>query len=229
MNWIQVQTFADGPHTYVGIEVFLPQRPLPGKKYPLVMLLHSREADRTQWLKSVALERYAENAGKAIVLVQGNQSFYVNSVAGYNWGDYITQELPEKLAGWFPISADPAERIIMGVDMGGYGAIMAAQNAPEAFAQAIAVDPILDVSPLYDTHLQPKPEYIFGERAELAKNGYVLSNQCKIPVVLACSKVEKCPWAEGSTNVTVVSLEGQTVKDRMEETFRMLLEGRLAQ
>lgn len=228
MNWIQVQTFADGPHTYVGVEVFLPQQPEPGKKYPLLMLLHGRGADRTQWLKSVRLERYAEKAGIALALVQGNQSFYVDSAAQYLWGQYITKELPEKLSGWFPISDRKEDRIIMGVDMGGYGAVMAVQNAPHAFAQAVAVAPVLDVEPLYGTHYQPSPEFIFGDREKLSENGYALSNHCKVPVRIYCGMQDEKrvrSWAEGGENITVCVLEGRTLEDLMEEAFQNVVEG----
>lgn len=228
MNWIQVQTFVDGPHTYVGVEVFLPQRPAAGKKYPLLMLLHGRGTDRTQWLKSVRLERYAEEAGIALALIQGNQSFYVDSAAGYLWGQYVTQELPEKLALWFPISDRSQDRLIMGVDMGGYGAMMAVQNAPEAFAGAVAVAPVLDVEPLYDTDYEPRPEFIFGERKKLSENGYALSNQCQKPVRIYCGVQEERQvrdWALGGANLTVCALEGRTMEDQMEEAFRNVMEG----
>lgn len=222
MNWIQVQTFVEGPHTFVGIEVFLPQKPVDGKKYPLVLLLHGRGADRTQWLRSVRLERYAEKAGVAIALVQGNQSFYVNSVVGYNWGDYL-KEVAGKLSGWFPVQEKP---VLMGVDMGGYGALMAAQRDPEAFLAAAAVDPVLDVRSLYGTDYQPKPEYIFGEAERLEENGYVLGKRFEIPVAVFGGEDAK-KWA--GEELIVQELAGETEEDRMEEAFRRLMEGGLVQ
>ena len=184
MNWIQVQTFAEGPHTYVGIEVFLPQTVEAGKRYPLLMLLHDHGEDRTQWMRQARLERYAEKAGVALALIDGNQSCFVNSVTGYAWGDYLVQELPEKLSGWFPISREAKDRWVMGVGTGGYGALMAAQNAPDAFAGAAAVNPVLDVACLYGTDYEPKPEYLFGEKEALAPQGYALSPSFQIPVQL---------------------------------------------
>ena len=219
MNWIQVQSYADGPHTFVGVEVFLPPRPLPGKKYPLVMLLHGRGEDRTQWMRQTRLEKYAENAGVAIALIQGNQSFYVNSMADYRWGDYL-QDVTKQLTGWFPLEEKP---VVMGVDMGGYGALMAAQNHPESYRQAVAVDPLLDVEELYGTGFEPKPECLFGPKEELEKNGYKLHHQYQIPVTIAWNDAEKTSCG----NAEIVQLQGQSQADRMEEAFALLLKGGL--
>lgn len=225
MNWIQVQTFAEGPHTYVGIEVFLPQTVEAGKRYPLLMLLHDHGEDRTQWMRQARLERYAEKAGVALALIDGNQSCFVNSVTGYAWGDYLVQELPEKLSGWFPISREAKDRWVIGVGTGGYGALMAAQNAPDAFAGAAAVNPVLDVACLYGTDYEPKPEYLFGEKEALATQGYELSPSFQIPVRLYCdaNHEEKAKqWAQNGAQITVEAVDAENF---LEEAFQKYVEG----
>lgn len=220
MNWIQVQTFAEGPHTYVGIEVFLPQVAESGKRYPLLMLLHDHGEDRTQWMRQARLERYAEKAGVAIALIDGNQSCFVNSVTGYAWGDYLVQELPEKLAGWFPISCEGKDRWVMGVGTGGYGALMAAQNAPDSFAGAAAVNPVLDVACLYGTDVEPKPEYLFGEKETLDVRGYALSTTFQIPVHLYCDarhEEQARQWARNGAQITVEAVGAENL---LEEAFQ---------
>lgn len=225
MNWIQVQTFAEGPHTYVGIEVFLPQTVEAGKRYPLLMLLHDHGEDRTQWMRQARLERYAEKAGVALALIDGNQSCFVNSVTGYAWGDYLVQELPEKLSGWFPISREAKDRWVIGVGTGGYGALMAAQNAPDAFAGAAAVNPVLDVACLYGTDYEPKPEYLFGEKEALVSQGYALSPSFQIPVRLYCdaNHEEKAKqWAQNGAQIIVEAVDAENF---LEEAFQKYVEG----
>ena len=225
MNWIQVQTMAEGPHTYVGIEVFLPQPVESGKRYPLLMLLHDHGEDRTQWMRQACLERYAEKAGVALALIDGNQSCFVNSATGYAWGDYLVQELPKKLAGWFPISPEGKDRRVMGVGTGGYGALMAAQNAPDSFAGAAAVNPVLDVSCLYGTDYEPKPEYLFGEKEALASQGYALSTKFQIPVWLYCDaghESQARQWAQNGTQITVETVSADNL---LEEAFQKYVEG----
>lgn len=56
----------------------------------------------------------------------------------------------------------------MGVGTGGYGALMAAQNAPDAFVGAAAVNPVLDVACLYGTDYEPQAGVSFGEKEALA-------------------------------------------------------------
>lgn len=225
MNWIQVQTIAEGPHTYVGIEVFLPQPVESGKRYPLLMLLHDHGEDRTQWMRQACLERYAEKAGVALALIDGNQSCFVNSATGYAWGDYLVQELPKKLAGWFPISPEGKDRRVMGVGTGGYGALMAAQNAPDSFAGAAAVNPVFDVSCLYGTDYEPKPEYLFGEKKALASQGYALSTKFQIPVQLYCDadhEEQARQWAQNGTQITVETVSADNL---LEEAFQKYVEG----
>lgn len=225
MNWIQVQTFAQGPHTYVGIEVFLPQKPESGKRYPLLMLLHDHGEDRTQWMRQARLERYASREGVALALIDGNQSCFVNSVTGYAWGDYLTKELPEKLAGWFPISERAEDHWVMGVGTGGYGALMAAQNAPDCFAGAAAVNPVLDVSCLYGTDYEPNPGYIFGEKESLEEKGYALTGRFQVPVRIYCDQehLESArKWAEKGQQVKVEALK---TEDLLEEAFGAYVRG----
>ena len=189
------------------------------------MLLHDHGEDRTQWMRQARLERYAEKAGMALALIDGNQSCFVNSVTGYAWGDYLVQELPEKLSGWFPISREAKDRWVMGVGTGGYGALMAAQNAPDAFAGAAAVNPVLDVACLYGTDYEPKPEYLFGEKEALATQGYALSPSFQIPVQLYCdaNHEEKAKqWAQNGAQITVEAVDAENL---LEEAFQKYVEG----
>lgn len=209
----------------MGIEVFLPQTVEAGKRYPLLMLLHDHGEDRTQWMRQARLERYAEKAGVALALIDGNQSCFVNSVTGYAWGDYLVQELPEKLSGWFPISHEAKDRWVMGVGTGGYGALMAAQNAPDAFVGAAAVNPVLDVACLYGTDYEPKPEYLFGEKEALVSQGYSLSPSFQIPVRLYCDAdhEEKAKqWAKNGAQITVEDVGAENL---LEESFQKYVEG----
>lgn len=176
-------------------------------------------------MRQARLERYAEKAGVALALIDGNQSCFVNSVTGYAWGDYLVQELPEKLSGWFPISREGKDRWVIGVGTGGYGALMAAQNAPDAFAGAAAVNPVLDVACLYGTDYEPKPEYLFGEKEALATQGYALSPSFQIPVQLYCdaNHEEKAKqWAQNGAQITVEAVDAENL---LEEAFQKYVEG----
>ena len=138
---------------------------------------------------------------------------------------YLVQELPEKLSGWFPISREAKDRWVIGVGTGGYGALMAAQNAPDAFAGAAAVNPVLDVACLYGTDYEPKPEYLFGEKEALATQGYELSPSFQIPVQLYCdaNHEEKAKqWAQNGAQITVEAVDAENL---LEEAFQKYVEG----
>lgn len=76
--------------------------------------------------------------------------FYVNATqepfaAHYQMRDYIESELPELIAGHFPV--DMARQAITGHSMGGHGALTIALRNPDRFKSVSAFAPI--VSPLH--------------------------------------------------------------------------------
>ena len=224
MSWVTIQTGAQGPHTLVGCEVYLPDRSCAGTPWPLVLLLHGRKADCSEWKRRVRLERYAEEAGVALALAEGKNSFFVNSIVGYNWGDYLAEELPAKLAAWFPVE----ERyVLVGVDSGAYGALMAAARFPEKMKQVVAVDPLFDIEGLYREGTEPDPYHIFGEKEKLAENGYLPGVTPGVPTVFYVNEEQEDEakrFAAGSPDASVITVSGCR-DDRMEEAFRQTLSG----
>ena len=59
----------------------------------------------------------------------------------YRMGTYVAQELPELVAGAFPV--DPARQSIMGHSMGGHGALTIALREPSRYASVSAFAPIV--------------------------------------------------------------------------------------
>jgi S-formylglutathione hydrolase len=72
--------------------------------------------------------------------------FYVNATtapfaANYRMWSYVTEELPELIAGNFPV--DPKRQSILGHSMGGHGALTAALRHPDRYRAASAFAPIV--------------------------------------------------------------------------------------
>lgn len=113
MNQVNVQSYAKSIHTYVGVEVLLPEELERGRKYPWLLLLHSRGKGRSQWRNSVLLEEAVDKNKLIIVLAQGNQSGFTNLAQGERWEDYVVSELPDQLEDWFPIRTDEAGHLLL--------------------------------------------------------------------------------------------------------------------
>ena len=90
---------------------------------PVVYLLHGLSDNCTGWSRYTAVERYARNYGVAVVMPEVQRSFYCDTRSGMKYFTYISQELPKICRRFFGLSADPQYNYVMGLSMGGFGAL----------------------------------------------------------------------------------------------------------
>ena len=76
--------------------------------------------------------RYVTGMNLAVIMVDGNNRYFVNPPDGHNYGEYVTKELPVYLEELLPISKKRKDRMIAGGGMGGYGALRAFLAEPES-------------------------------------------------------------------------------------------------
>jgi len=126
--------------------VILPVAIAPGRKLPVVYLLHGADGDSRDWSNYSEVAQYAE-AGLILIMPQGDYSYYVNAVKrpGDRYEDYIVQDLISDVEAKFPAARDRAHRAIVGVSMGGFGAIKIELTHPDLFVFAGALSPAIDV------------------------------------------------------------------------------------
>lgn len=130
----------DNAHIFHSLEEVYAQRTIP-----VLYLLHGALDDYSMWLRQTNIERFAEEAGIAVVMPSGQNGFYSNAIYGLQYFDYITKELPAFIEYTFPVSKERKDRFIAGPSMGGYGASKCAMSCPDRY-QAFgdfsgAVDP----------------------------------------------------------------------------------------
>jgi S-formylglutathione hydrolase FrmB len=119
-------------------------------KWPCLWLLHGMSDDHTIWSRNTSIERYAQQAGVAVVMPNAHRSYYTNMVHGGDYWTYITQELPALMRGFFPLSRQPEHNAVAGLSMGGYGAAKWLLQQPEMFCAGASLSGALDVASLYD-------------------------------------------------------------------------------
>jgi putative tributyrin esterase len=126
--------------------VVLPASIRVGEKLPVVYLLHGGGADFRSWTNDSDVARFAEN-GPILVMPQGDSSYYVNSAehAHDRYEDYVVSDLIADSQSKFPISGGREHRAIIGISMGGFGAINLSLKHPDLFAFAGALSPAVDV------------------------------------------------------------------------------------
>ena len=114
--------------------VYLPENHSP--PFPTLYLLHGLSDDASVWPRFTNLEQEAEKTGLAIVMPDGQRSFYTDAETGPAWGRFIGEELIQRMEIFFPLKAHSSARGIGGLSMGGYGALRAALTYPDTFVSA---------------------------------------------------------------------------------------------
>lgn len=113
---------------------------------PVLWLLHGGSDDHTIWQRRTSIERYVAPLGLAVVMPAANLSYYSNMVHGPRYFDYIAEELPELMRGFFHLSARREDNFMAGLSMGGYGAFKFALSRPQQYAAAASLSGVLDLA-----------------------------------------------------------------------------------
>ena len=128
---------------------------------PVLYLLHGLSDDHSIWLRRTSIERYATAFGIAVVMPNGYRSFYTDQVkTDIKYWQYISDELPKLINGFFKFSQKREDTFVAGLSMGGYGAMKLAFNKPETFAAAGCFSSVVrpwqfvDVAPAMKAELQ---------------------------------------------------------------------------
>ena len=126
--------------------VVLPAGLAVGAKLPVVYLLHGGGGNFRDWSNYSDSARFAER-GLILVMPEGDESYYVNSAERRQdrYEDYIVNDLIADVESKFLVAAGRANRAIVGVSMGGFGAIKLAFSHPELFVFAAGISPAVDV------------------------------------------------------------------------------------
>lgn len=160
------------------MQVLLPQGAGPGQigmneetgdgPHPVLYLLHGWSDDDTTWMRRTSIERYAMEAGFAVVMPRVELSYYQNMASGMRFYEFLAEELPRLCCRWFPIRKDRAGTFAAGLSMGGYGAFRLGLSRPDAYAAVASLSGALD---LRDTRRlfadrPAKMAAIFGAKGE---------------------------------------------------------------
>ena len=117
------------------------------KKYKTLYLLHGLSGDHTSWMRHSSIERYAADYDIAIVMPSVERSWYTNTAYGQRYLDFVADELPRVMRGYFSGMSDAREdNFIAGYSMGGYGAAKLALLYPERYAACASLSGSFDIT-----------------------------------------------------------------------------------
>ena len=126
--------------------VVMPLRPTPGQKLQAVYLLHGGGGGFRDWSNYSDVARFAES-GLLLVMPEGGSSYYTNAVdpPQDRYEDYIVQDLIRDVESRFPVATGRSNRAIIGLSMGGFGAVKLALRHPDLFAFVGGMSSAIDV------------------------------------------------------------------------------------
>lgn len=115
-------------------------------KWPTLYLLHGYSGDYSDWQRKTSVERYAAEAGIAVVMPSVHNGFYTNMVHGDRFWDFVSGELPAICETMFPLSERREGRFAAGLSMGGYGALKLGLRLPERYAAVASISGVVDLA-----------------------------------------------------------------------------------
>lgn len=146
------------------INVVLPEN-VKAHNAKVIYLLHGRADNCSGWYRFSSVERYARQKNLVLVTPEVQQSFYSDMEIGINYFQYVSEELPRLCRNMFNLSDRREDNYIMGLSMGGYGALKCALTNPERFAGVAAFSAVTDMQRLIEkSTVSQQREYtaIFG-------------------------------------------------------------------
>lgn len=157
--------------------------PETGRPRAVLFLFHALGEDGESWLYGTDIEPWAAQNGLAVLLPSCHRGMYADMALGHNYFTYVSKEIPALSERWFPLLAG-APRYALGAGIGGWGALRCALQAPDVFAGAAALEPVLDIS-------RPCPGALSCEWADAFGEGKIAPEHDLLSLAEKCAGVPR--------------------------------------
>ena len=141
-------------------QVFLPDEG-DLSEVKVVYLLHGLTDNCTGWTRYSSCGRYARERGVALVIPEVQRSFYIDGVYGLKYFTYVAKELPQVCRRMFGLSAKRELNYVMGLSMGGFGALKCALTFPENYAGCGSFSGVTDLKAFLSRQALPMKPWEF--------------------------------------------------------------------
>ncbi|MCJ1978134.1 alpha/beta hydrolase [Lactococcus paracarnosus] len=173
MAYLELQYASQAISKYTTLKAYLPSDGTSGTlfvpPYKTVYFLPGFSNDATALMTYLGLRKECELKGIAIVVVDGDNSFYVEQANHQaNYSTFI-REVVEVTRKLLPLSENRNDTFIGGISMGGYGALLNGLRFRDMFSKIVALSPSADCYDLICHHNMLFQEAlfttIFGDKA----------------------------------------------------------------
>lgn len=126
------------------LNVVLPEK-MDLSQVRAIYLFHGLQDNCSGWTRYTSVERYAREKNAALIIPEVQRSFYTDMALGPGYFSYVSQELPQVCQTMFGLSARRELNYVMGLSMGGYGALKCALTEPERYAACATFSAVTDM------------------------------------------------------------------------------------
>lgn len=156
-------------------------------RYPVLYLLHGWGNNHATWNGYTNIELFAEEQNIAVVMISGENGFYVDYESDNKYNTFIDKELKDFVCSMFPVSERAEDSYIAGLSMGGRGALMQGLLHPDQYGMIGAFSSPIEM----DIPFVSKDEQ---EKFNLHFISSQIADNKKVSIYLACG--EKDPFYE---------------------------------
>lgn len=166
MAIVDVDFYAESLYRQTSYKAIIPTKELDQfpDGLPTLYLLHGLHGNDSNWLYHTNIVKIAEKFNIAVILPNGENSFYIDHEERRNYyGKLIGEELVTESRKLFPLSHKREDTFIGGLSMGGYGALRNGLKYCDTFGGIIAFSSAL----LQKEIMNPKKhrdDHPFGQR-----------------------------------------------------------------
>ena len=138
MAKLQIEYFSSALIRPVMFRMFLPndprgQAPTTCEGLKTLLMLHGYTGSADYW----GCEALAETYGFAMVMPSGENAFYLDGLStGHKFATFVGEELITYLRSTFSLAKSAEDTYVLGISMGGFGAIHTALAYPDSFGKA---------------------------------------------------------------------------------------------
>lgn len=148
MSYLHMEYLSTSLQMNTGINIVLPDEgSLADAK--TVYLLHGLSDNASGWSRFTSCERYARERNLILILPEVQRSFYTDCAFGPSYFQYVSQELPNAMRRIFGLSLAREKNYIMGLSMGGYGALKCALTFPERYTGVASFSAVTDLEDFF--------------------------------------------------------------------------------
>jgi S-formylglutathione hydrolase FrmB len=182
---ITVRFYSDCLRRFTTFQMFLPNEARPEaseeekerkkKKPGVLVFLHGYTGDAGICVPEPLADRY----NFAVVAPNGENGFWLDGIStGHQFGTFLGEELPGFIRKTFHLMESPENTCVMGMSMGGFGAIRTALRYPDVYGKGAGMSSALivhEVAEMKEGQSNPVANYeyyreCFGDTAKVLES-----------------------------------------------------------